>query len=141
MKKEKAYIWDIDGTLAGFVEHCDRKCLEKMKTREVIEEAAYLCRILAMSGYCIIILTGRSEESRLVTARWLDEAQIPHHVLLMRKDEDHRKDMEVKEEIYHERIKDTYHVLGVFDDRLRVCQMWHRIGLTVFRVGDPDSCY
>lgn len=25
------------------------------------------------------------------------------------------------------------------DDRLRVCRMWHSLGLPVFRVGDPDA--
>mgnify|MGYP003433581663 FL=1 len=50
----------------------------------------------------------------------------------MRQFKDMRSDDIVKEEMYNTHIKDKYEVIGVFDDRLKVCRMWYKLGLFVF---------
>jgi hypothetical protein len=57
----------------------------------------------------------------------------------MRHNGDYRKDVVVKEEMYNDHIKGKYNVTVVIDDRLQVCRMWHRLGLPLLRVGDPDA--
>ncbi len=57
----------------------------------------------------------------------------------MRKGDDTRPDAAVKEELYSQHIKGKYNVVAVFDDRLQVCRLWHKLGLPLFRVGDPDA--
>jgi hypothetical protein len=52
----------------------------------------------------------------------------------MRKYKDHRDDSVVKGEIADE-IQKTYNILGVFDDRKRVVDMWSNRGIFVFDVG------
>lgn len=55
-------------------------------------------------------------------------------MLFMRKDGDFRPDWEVKKEIYEKELKDKYEILGVFEDRTQVVQMWRSLGLTCYQV-------
>ena len=56
----------------------------------------------------------------------------------MRATGDPRKDSIVKREIFDREIRDRYRVVGVFDDREQVVQMWRALGLTVFQVAEGD---
>lgn len=87
------------------------------------------------------IVTGRSEDCREVTEAWLKQHDITYSKMYMRPSGDRREDTIIKQEalVYH--IKPAYRIHGVFEDRLRVCRMWHAEGLTVFRIGDPDADY
>jgi hypothetical protein len=88
----------------------------------------------------IIFLTGRKEICRDATESWLIE-NIPdfyYTPVFMRKDDDNRDDVIVKEEMYNEHIKGKYQVRFVVDDRPKVCRMWRSLGLPVFQVGNPD---
>jgi hypothetical protein len=89
----------------------------------------------------IVFLSGREDKFRPQTERWLNSHQFYplRNQLLMRPTGDRRNDAIVKQELYEKEIKGKYNVLAVFDDRLRVCRMWHSLGLPLFRVGDPDS--
>lgn len=147
------FIFDIDGTLAdtthrlhylqetpknwfGFFAAADR---DPVKT-----DVAHMFQILQNAGYTILCVSGRPEREgnldiRKQTRTWLAKHGLNPYALLMRRANDRRHDDIVKEEIYNEKIKNNANVLGVFDDRLRVCRIWHKLGLTVFRVGDPDA--
>jgi hypothetical protein len=139
--KPLAYIFDIDGTLAN--KHPDRDIYEFDKVHmdllhgNVVGLYKHLRRTLP--GHVFIIVSGRGEECREVTEGWLRKHGIEYDSLYMRSLDDRREDTIVKEEIYNYHIMHQYDVQGVFDDRLRVCRMWHSLGLTVFRVGDPDA--
>jgi hypothetical protein len=52
----------------------------------------------------------------------------------MRKTGDHRPDYIVKNEIFDQRIRDNFNVLGAFDDRDQVVDMYRKMGITVFQV-------
>ncbi len=57
----------------------------------------------------------------------------------MRESGDFRPDDIIKREIFDRKIRGVYNVKFVIDDRLKVCRMWHQLGLNLFRVGDPDA--
>jgi hypothetical protein len=56
----------------------------------------------------------------------------------MRAAEDQRPDEIIKSELYDQHIRDRFNILGVIDDRPKVCRMWRGLGLPVFQVGNPD---
>lgn len=89
----------------------------------------------------LFILTGRSAQYRVWTERWLDWHEIPYERLEMRAWGDDRADWEVKEEILDKLLVEVpdLNVRAVFDDRMQVCELWHRRGLPLFRVGDPRA--
>lgn len=144
--KPKAYIFDIDGTIAdcshrlhfitgehkdwdSFYANCDMdKC---------IEPTCNLCRLIGRTElYKIIYLTGRPESVRDKTDSWLLKKYFSYGKIFMRKDGDHRPDYVLKREIYEQEIKDEYDVIGVFEDRDSCVKMWRELGLTCFQVAD-----
>jgi len=56
----------------------------------------------------------------------------------MRSANDQRPDDLLKSELYYFNIRDRYHVIGVIDDRPKVCRIWRNLGLSVFQAGNPD---
>jgi hypothetical protein len=86
----------------------------------------------------IILLSGRSAVCRDLTISWLKKYKIEHKDLFMRPADDSRADDILKSEFYYLHVRDKYNVLGVIDDRPKVCRMWRNLGLNVFQVGNPD---
>lgn len=132
-----AYIFDVDGTLAfkgdrGIYEY-DKVLLDTCN-----EPVARVLRQLVANGNTIIVCSGRNDDSYNLTAEWLNSQELPFDMLLMRKTGDMRKDSIVKKELYDKNINGKYHVLGVFDDRDQVVEMWRNIGLTCFQVAYGD---
>jgi len=82
----------------------------------------------------LIIVSGRSDDYKEQTIKWLTDNEIFYDEIYMRKYKDHRDDAVVKGEIADE-IEKTYNILGVFDDRQRVVNMWIERGIWVFDVG------
>lgn len=110
----------------------------------------------------IMFVTGRTEAYRAITSDWLrkevletqplttcstmmgcdlamelQEEEIKKTLeqrLFMRKNGDFRPDWEIKKEIYENEIKCQYEILGVFEDRTQVVQMWRSLGLTCYQV-------
>lgn len=137
----RAYIVDIDGTLAHMV---DRKPYEWGKVGGDIGDTALmfiidaLNQIKANKYVDIILLSGREDLCRKETEEWLDHWCIEYNNLYMRKANDKRDDTIVKRELYEKYIKGKYNVLSVIDDRPKVCRMWRDdLGLKVMQVGDP----
>lgn len=127
---QKIYLCDIDGTLA---ERTNRGPFEEHK---VIDDAALptieLIKALIKDGNRIIYFSGRTEKCREDTIKWIEKHIAGNVELYMRQCKDQRPDDILKEELYNIYIKDKYKVIGVFDDRLKVCRMWYRLGLFVF---------
>ncbi len=82
----------------------------------------------------LIIVSGRSDDYKEQTIKWLTDNEIFYDEIYMRKYKDHRDDAVVKGEIADE-IEKTRQILGVFDDRQRVVNMWIERGIWVFDVG------
>lgn len=138
---KRVIIVDIDGTVAlkdrtdgarGWHEY--HRVYEDLPNYPVIEMVNAL-RSNQHAG--IIFLSGRKDTCREQTRRWLADyvglwtRRVPLH---MRAADDNRSDDIVKHELFDEHIRGRYHVVGVFDDRDRVVDMWRAIGLQVYQV-------
>ena len=87
----------------------------------------------------ILLVSGRPEEHRATTERWLDQNHIYDvRGLFMRRTGDYRPDTEVKREIYQNQIAPRYKVRLVLDDRSSVVAMWRSLGLTCWQVAEGN---
>ncbi len=139
-------ISDLDGTLALM---CDRSPYDEAKSdQDYLNEPVWnviwamrdLFNISPKRMPKLILMSGRDEgRGRKATESWLIKHKIRYDYLYMRKAGDQTSDDIVKENMYNEHIKDKYNVKAVFDDRLRVTRVWYKLGLPLFRVGDPDA--
>lgn len=135
---DQAFCVDIDGTLAHIPEG-GRSPYDGSRVHEDILDIPVASMVAHLGEtYHIIIVTGRSEEYRAVTEKWLQDHFVNYDELYMRPAGDRRKDHIVKLEIFDEHLRDRYNVLGVFDDRNRVVEGWRSIGLKVYQVADGD---
>ena len=136
----KCIIVDIDGTVA---EMNGRKPFEwdKVDTDLPRQFVIDIVKSCADKHNChIVFLSGRDGCCYDKTRDWITK-YIGHDIswtLDMRKENDNRKDSIVKEEIFWNIVAPNYNVIGVFDDRLQVLQMWHELKLpNVICVGNP----
>ncbi len=131
-----AIVVDMDGTLALFG---DRNPYSRdFENDDVNEPVASILRAYAQSrnDCVVIIVSGRKEKYREQTISFMHKHDIPMDWLLMRHDDDNRKDSIVKQEIYDAYIKNDFNVLFVLDDRNQTVQMWRSNGLTCLQVAD-----
>jgi hydroxymethylpyrimidine pyrophosphatase-like HAD family hydrolase len=139
-----AVICDIDGTLA----HMNgRSPYDPTKYHEDIKDdfVHRLFALLTSNGEIRIIVSGRSDEYREVTEKWLEDNGVTYQFLFMRDhtrvDEKGNKvnDAIIKREIYENFIKDKFNVICTIDDRNRVVDMWrNELGLICLQVADGD---
>lgn len=127
-------LCDLDGTLAllNGRNPYDASLCEDDVVNEVVRS------ILAQCGAYIILVSGRGEQHRPQTERWLTKHTIVYSQLFMRKEGDSRKDAVVKHEIYQQHIEGKYNIKYVLDDRISVVTLWRSLGLTVLQVADGD---
>lgn len=132
----KAFIFDIDGTLAKMN---DRSPFDwdKVNTDIINEPVVRLLDDLSKLNYNIIIFTGRDGICEEKTKKWLADNNIFYDYFAIRKTGDNRKDAIVKKEFFDE-VKNKYNILGVFDDRKQVVEMWRSIGLTCYQVNEGN---
>lgn len=85
-------------------------------------------------GVRVLFFSGRKEKARVHTVQWLNNL-FPdiNYDLLMRKDDDARKDFIVKYEMFQHEVEDEgLNVLAVFDDRPQVTDLWNTLGLPLY---------
>lgn len=130
---DSAVLFDIDGTLAIMKNRMayDWNKVDNDDLNPYVLEAIEFHK---NKGRKIILLSGRSEESRKLTEEWLSFYNVNYDSLLMRAKDDYRKDTIVKKEIYMNNIDGVYNTHCVYDDRLDVVKMWVDLGLFVFNV-------
>lgn len=163
---EPAYIFDIDGTLASRGDRGIHE-YEKVGGDNVNTSVLAVMYQLKVMGNEIILLSGRPESCRAETELWLEDAVrtvapytpvlqeiIPGHGdfdngtfaqvrgpwwdLYMREPGDYRPDFQVKYEIFDEKIRYDYNVVGVFDDRDQCVRLWRDLGLQTYQVAYGD---
>ncbi|MEZ4872698.1 MAG: NIF family HAD-type phosphatase [Bdellovibrionales bacterium] len=143
--KTNCIIVDLDGTLAN-VDHRRKMLLEdndwdKFNSNMSIDSVNLWCRELIdlfKDKYHIVIVSGRSDEFKEVTFRWLHENNIFFNEVFFRQKGDYRDDRVIKKEIFDTQINPRYSPLFVVDDRKKVVQMWRNIGLTCLQCEDGD---
>lgn len=135
----EAIICDLDGTLAFMG---DRSPYDASTCDKDIPNP-YVINILEdfhENDYQIIFLSGREDKYLDPTCIFLaNNISFDDYLLYMRKSGDSRKDSIIKKEIYKAEIENKYNIMMIMDDRLQVCNMWHELGLPLFRVGDPKA--
>jgi predicted kinase len=132
-----AWLVDVDGTLAlmqGRSPYAWHRVGEDAPNPPVVE----LVRSLRAAGNAIVVVSGRDGVARRATEAWLARHEIPYDALLMRAAGDNRRDSVVKREIFDRRIRRTWQVRGVLDDRDQVVRMWRDLGLTCAQVAPGD---
>jgi uncharacterized HAD superfamily protein len=140
--KPNCYVFDLDGTICD-VKHRRQYVATKPRNWDAWNAGLVNdepnCPVLGVVQsmtyyYPVFIVSGRSDDYRKQTEDWLKKYDISYNALYMRKYKDHRDDAVVKSEIADE-IEKTHNILGVFDDRKRVVDMWVNRGIWVFDVG------
>lgn len=139
--KQKAIIFDIDGTLAtrdtspGGRGPFD---WDRVGEDTVNEPVMFIAKMLAFAATVagdieIVLVSGRDECCRYATSLWLDENFGFQYKLFMRQSKDNNPDYKVKERILGW-LQGHYNIIGVFDDRNQTVDMWRKNGLTCFQV-------
>lgn len=133
--KPPAFIFDIDGTLAKMD---GRSAYDWDRVGEDLDNLAVHHVYNALShDYKIIIFTGRDGCCEEATKDWLERWEIEYDHFDIRPEGNTEKDSIVKKRMF-DKIKDKYAVLGVFDDRDQVVEMWRSLGLQCFQVDYGD---
>lgn len=142
MKKD-AIIVDLDGTYS-FVG--GRSPYDGRKTFEVDEPHWAVIRLVeAMKrmGYTIIFVTGRNENARVPTERFIKHHgnMMPDEYFLhMKPDHDYRKDFLHKGEVYRKHIEPEYNVEFALEDRPGMVDFYrNEIGIPCFAVSEYRS--
>lgn len=142
---KRVIVWDPDGTLA-----CGKHRLHLLPTKDYDKTESWeafnmasaddapimdnieLLRSQHMVGYHIVILTGRADCAMQVTKDWLNRHWVPYHRLVMRPQDDNRKDIEFKTERL--RAIGLGNVLCAFDDLEHVVKHIRSLGITCHQV-------
>lgn len=143
-------IFDIDGTLAN-VEHRIHWVRSKPKNwtafnRGMVRDTPNqdICDLLRMfhaAGSTILIASGRNDDEREVTERWLRDVAGLGGLwtrLYMRASRDYRSDDIVKGEILDQMIADGFNPTMAVDDRTQVVNMWRARGLRCLQCAPGD---
>jgi hypothetical protein len=128
-----AVCCDLDGTLALHVTRGPYE-MERCEEDALNEPVGRALHLHARAGDKVILLSGRGEEVRPHTERWLAKYDVPYHELWMRPAGDKRGDDIVKGELFDAHVRDRFSVRLVLDDRDRLIALWRRIGLPAWQV-------
>ena len=142
--RRNCFIFDLDGTICD-VSHRRQYVATKPRNwdawnRGLMNDVPHPAVKIVYQAlrqqyeYDMIVVSGRSDDYKEQTIKWLTDNEIFYDEIYMRKYKDHRDDAVVKGEIADEILK-THKILGVFDDRKRVVDMWAKRGIWVFDCG------
>jgi hypothetical protein len=99
------------------------------------QEIVELARLYYKQGYYIIVLSGRDGVCYRETEKWLVNYKVPFNDLLMRTENDNRKDYIIKYELFNG-IRSKFAIKLIVDDRPQVINMWRSMGITVLDCGN-----
>ena len=134
--RPEVLIVDVDGTLAHIDPDNPRDPYDGSRAHEDLEDETLVKAVNRLAPYYVIsIVTGRGLRHRPVTEDWLEDHGIDYDYLWTRPDDDTSvPDAWVKYQIA-KKIARTHNIVGVFDDRERVVDMWRAAGIKTFDVG------
>jgi predicted kinase len=142
--KEEAIIVDIDGTLAHIADGRSPYDASRAMNDSLDDAVSVVTAMMYNHGYKVIILTGRNEEHREVTEKWLEANNVEYDELYTRLNSDvdekgkQLEDSIVKERLFRTHVEPRFNVKFVLDDRNRVVQKWRSLGLKCFQVADGN---
>ena len=82
-------------------------------------------------GKAVIIVTARKHKWRHVTAWFLALNDIPSDMLIMRNDNDQRKDYDVKKDILSSIRAQGFNVVHAIDDNPAIIRLWEENNIPV----------
>ncbi len=132
-------VCDLDGTLAH---HNNKRSIfdwQQVIVDDLDERIKLEIELHKNNGTKVLIVTGRDGLAKTKTIEWLSKHDVHYDELFMKGENDQRKDVIVKREIYDNFIKDKYNVLFVYEDRSKVVEMWRALGLKVMQVENLDN--
>jgi len=141
------YLCDIDGTIADcqhrihFIAEKDwRGFFGAVNLDSPIWPVIQTIKLLKAAGATIIMMSGRSDECKAATRAWLRRYDVPYDDLFMRKAGDHRPDNIVKEQMLRKvgEAYDLSSIVGIFDDRYQVVNMYRSKGYKVFQCAEGN---
>ena len=132
-----AIVCDIDGTLAL---HNSRGPFEfdKVETDDINTPVYEFLNMYYNSGAQVVLLSGRQEEYRKHTQRWLLKHMVAYDHLFMRPAGDRRSDDIVKLELFDNHVRKRFKVSHVLDDRDRCVYLWRKLGLPCWQVAEGN---
>lgn len=144
----KVIVFDIDGTLAN----CDHRrhwvatkpknwaaWNGTMHMDTVHEDIAWMLQQFSdLPNTRIILCSGRGEETRAVTEKWLKDNYIHYDALYMRAEKDNRKDSIVKVELLDQVTAEYARPWLWVDDRQQVVDAIRAQGVRVLQVAPGD---
>jgi hypothetical protein len=131
-----AILVDMDGTLSllnGRSPYDASTCDQDPPNQPVLDTV-----LMYQKSIKVIIMSGRTDDCRVPTEKWLANYGVTPEAIYMRATGDQRKDSIIKQELFDRHIKGKYNIKFVLDDRKQVVVMWRSIGLTVFQVAEGD---
>ena len=132
----RAYIFDIDGTLAHMKDRSPYE-YDKVETDEVDQIVRGQLHLLQEDGYKIIICTGRDAVCTEKTLTWLGDNDIAFDEFYIRPEGSKEPDFVVKERMWRD-ICENYYIEGMFDDRNQVVDHARQCGFKVFQVAEGN---
>jgi len=144
-EKQKIVLCDIDGTVADIThrEHLLKKnskgrvnwkaffsLMDKDVVREHIKDMIYM----SWPDCQVVFLTGRPEDYRDVTEKWLDDNGFEYIELHMRPLGDRRPDYIVKSEFVLT-LMEKYDIVIALEDREPVIKMLREVNIPIFDAG------
>lgn len=149
-EKPKAILCDLDGTLCNIDHrlHFVKKGVEGKKSNwpaffracerdSVNEWCADILRNFS-GTHEIVFCSGRGEESREMTEKWLKDKNLWFGYLFMRTAGDYRPDNVAKEILLDFNILPQFEPYFVIDDRKQVVDMWRRRGFICLQCAEGD---
>ena len=138
-------IVDIDGTIANnkhrshFVQEKPKnwvKYKSLLNLDLVYWDIIKVLNVLRYAGSRLVLCTGRDEDERDDTEKWLRRNNIDtmFRKMYMRTAKDNRPDYIIKKELLVKIREDGYNPSLVFDDRQSVVDMWRAEGLRCLAV-------
>ena len=144
----KVIVFDIDGTLAN-ITHRRHWVATKpknwaafnagMANDTVYEDIRWmLMKLRRTPGSQTILCSGRGDETRAVTEKWLSDNRIPFDALFMRRAGDYRQDSIVKVELLAQIRQWHGEPWMWFDDRNQVVDAIRAQGVRVLQVSEGN---
>ena len=150
MPKEKALIFDLDGTIADnrhrIVYRHDGRLnwdilLDPTLIRKDTLMAPNIPELLrhVKKNFKVVLLTGRVHKQKAETLRWLENYNIPYDRLIMRSaDETYIKDAVFKEKRTRELLA-QYDIVLALDDMSRTLEMYEKLDIATYKINSSDD--
>lgn len=142
----KRYLFDIDGTLADIthrLHHIEKSPKDWPAFFAACERDKPILHMIELAWALrdspgVVYVSGRSDECRAATRRWLQFHGAPVGPIYMRKAGDHKPDHELKLELLSDLRADGYEPIMAFDDRNQVVKVWRAAGIPCAQVAEGD---